>query len=332
MGLASKLQVFKRKTKCASDKGSIVIEASLVLPIFIFFIVFLIYFVQMTLFSTALQTAASETVKTISAHIYPVSIAIESAGSIESGLEEVIPGSSPSDTPLIPKLSLTDWVSQYASTLPEPIGAWASMAASKGQEPLDHLQTSISEAALDPVIKPLIQPIIENTILEYDSLHVNGVDIPDLRNRTNPYFGIELTYELPIKVPFVSKSLRVQASATERIWIGATEEEGGAGDGQNDSGAKGSIEVLAKPEPAYVAGHATIRAKITPNASANLSVFYKTGESTAKHVGWATADENGFVEWTWFVGTRTTPGMWPFVIETSDGARIEVMFEVVNKS
>ncbi|GAK40997.1 pilus assembly protein [Paenibacillus urinalis] len=312
-----------------NDRGSIVVEASLVLPVFIFFIVFLIYFVQMTLFSTALQTAASETVKKISSHIYPVAIAIESAGSVDSGLGEVLPGDSAAEG-LMPKLSLTDWVTEYAATLPDPIGSWASMAVSNGQEPLDHLQTSISEAVLDPVIKPLIQPVIEDTILEYDSLHVNGVDVPNLQNRSNPYFGIELTYELPIKVPFLNKSLRVQAGATERVWIGATNEEDKGTIG--DSGTIGSVEIIAKPNPAYVAGQATIRAKITPGASANLSVFYKTGESTAQHVGWATADENGFVEWTWFVGTRTTPGTWPFVIETSDGARVEVRFDVVKRS
>ncbi len=52
------------------EQGSIVLEASLVLPLFLFFIIFLIYMVQMTLVSTALQTTASETVKQVSAKIY----------------------------------------------------------------------------------------------------------------------------------------------------------------------------------------------------------------------------------------------------------------------
>ncbi|WP_205417251.1 hypothetical protein, partial [Klebsiella pneumoniae] len=77
----------------------------------------------MTLFSTALQTAASETVKKISSHIYPVAIAIESAGSVDSGLGEVLPGDSTTEG-LMPKLSLTDCVTEYAATLPDPIGSW----------------------------------------------------------------------------------------------------------------------------------------------------------------------------------------------------------------
>lgn len=314
-----------------SDKGSIVLDASLVMPIFLFFIVFLIYFVQMTLFVTALQTAASETAKKISAHMYPVVLAVDAAGSIDSGLNGIeIPGTGEGGVFPIPELSLTDLVAKYASALPEPIGEWASMAAASGEAPLQHLQSSVSEAVLDPVIKPLLSPVIENTVLEYDRIHVNGIDLPNLKEKTNPYFGIELTYEMPLKVPFTKKSIRIQASSKERIWIGATNE--GASEGDGTTAAKGNVALLSKPEPAYIARKATIRAKITPGASANLSVFYKTGESTARHVGWATADENGDVEWTWFVGTRTTPGTWPFVIETSDGARLEVMFEVASKT
>ena len=313
-----------------SDKGSIVLDASLVMPIFLFFIVFLIYFVQMTLFVTALQTAASETAKKISAHMYPVALAVDAASSIDSGWNSVeVPGMGEGGLFPIPELSLTDLVAKYASALPEPIGEWASMAAASGEAPLQHLQSSVSEAVLDPVIKPLISPVIENTVLEYDRIHVNGIDLPNLKEKTNPYFGLELTYELPLKVPFTGKSIRIQASSKERIWIGATNEGASEGDGTSE---KGNVALLSKPEPAYIARQATIRVKITPGASANLSVFYKTGESTAKHVGWATADENGYVEWTWFVGTRTTPGTWPFVIETSDGARLEVMFEVASKS
>ncbi|WP_249436110.1 TadE family protein [Paenibacillus sp. Marseille-Q4541] len=321
----------KKDNHMMSDKGSIVLDASLVMPIFLFFIVFLIYFVQMTLFVTALQTAASETAKKISAHMYPVSLAVDAAGAVDSGWNGMgLPGSGDGGIFPIPELSLTDMVAKYASALPEPIGEWASMAAASGEAPLLHLQSSASETVLDPVIKPLISPVIENTVLEYDRIHVNGIDLPNLKENTNPYFGVELTYELPLKVPFIGKSIRIQASSKERIWIGATDEGTSEGDGNSDS--KGNVSLLSKPEPAYIARQATIRAKITPGASANLSVFYKTGESTAKHVGWATADENGYVEWTWFVGTRTTPGTWPFVIETSDGARLEVMFEVASKS
>lgn len=314
-----------------SDKGSIVLDASLVMPIFLFFIVFLIYFVQMTLFVTALQTTASETAKKISAHMYPVALAVDAAGSVDSGWNGAsLPGTGEDGIFALPELSLADMVAKYASALPEPIGQWASMAAASGEAPLLHLQSSISEAVLDPVIKPLISPVIENTVLEYDRLHVNGITLPNLKEKTNPYFGVELTYELPLKVPFTGKSIRIQASSKERVWIGATDE--GTTEGNGNSGLAGNVSLLSKPEPAYVASQATIRAKITPGASANLSVFYKTGESTAKHVGWATADEDGYVEWTWFVGTRTTPGTWPFVIETSDGARLEVMFEVVSRS
>ncbi len=60
-----------------TEQGSMVVEASLVMPMFIFFVLFLIYIVQMTLVSTALQSTVSDTVKMVSTHMYPVALAIE---------------------------------------------------------------------------------------------------------------------------------------------------------------------------------------------------------------------------------------------------------------
>ncbi|MNP44757.1 hypothetical protein D3C76_1386330 [compost metagenome] len=72
--------------------------------------------------------------------------------------------------------------------------------------------------------------------------------------------------------------------------------------------------------------------KVAPNSTAQLSVFYKSGESTAKYLGWSQADADGYIEWEWLVGTNTTPGTWPFMITTEDGERIEVMFTVVDRN
>ncbi|MEI0738646.1 hypothetical protein VQ056_21675 [Paenibacillus sp. JTLBN-2024] len=51
-----------------------VVEASLVMPMFIFFVLFLIYIVQMTLVSTALQSTSYDTVKMVSTYMYPVAL------------------------------------------------------------------------------------------------------------------------------------------------------------------------------------------------------------------------------------------------------------------
>lgn len=102
------------------EQGSIVLEASLVLPLFLFFIIFLIYMVQMTLVSTALQTTASEAVKQVSAKIYPVSLAVDAASAKIDAVRQ------PLDE--LPKLSVSEYASQFAAQLPPPIGDWVESA------------------------------------------------------------------------------------------------------------------------------------------------------------------------------------------------------------
>jgi len=304
------------------EQGSIVLEASLVLPVFLFFVMFLIYIVQMTLISTSLQSTAGEAVKQLAAHIYPVSLAFSPGDS--AGVGEGGGGWK------LPELSLEEWAEKYASSLPEPLNDWVRAAAARGEQPLQEIKTSVLESVLDPTVKPMLKPFINERVLDYERIHVNGISVPDLRNKQNPYFMVELSYELPVKVPFLGKSLRIQAAAAERAWIGDTG-EGSGGSGEGADSASSAAVVLSKPEPAYVGNKATVKVKVDPGMSANLTIFYKSGQSTAKHIGWATADENGVIEWNWFVGTRTTEGTWTFVVETADGAVTETSFDVASK-
>ncbi|MDQ0492917.1 TadE/TadG family type IV pilus assembly protein [Paenibacillus brasilensis] len=302
------------------EQGSIVLEASLVLPLFLFFIVFLIYMVQMTLVSTALQTTASEAVKQVSAKIYPVSLAIDAASAKMDTARE------PLDE--LPKLSMSEYASQFAAQLPSPIGDWVEGAVQVGRKPLNELRGRLTEASLDPVLKPMLKPFMEESILEYDRIHVTSVHVPSLTGTKDPYFRVELSYELPMKVPFLYRSIVLQAAAEERLWIGDTGEGTGTGDAAGDKDTQHAIQLLVKPEPAVKGVYNLIRAKIEPGTTANLSVLYKSGQSTAQHLGWTSANDEGIIEWNWFVGTNTTPGQWSFVIETEDGQRIEVPFSV----
>lgn len=311
----------KKTGSSEKEMGSIVLEASLVLPVFLFFVMFLMYIVQMTLVSTALQSTAGEAVKQLSTKIYPVSLVFSPSDSAGSGGSE--------SGWKIPELSLTEWAEECASSLPEPLSDWVRAAAARGEQPLQEIKTSVLETVLDPTVKPLLEPFINTSVLDVERVHVNGVSIPDLKNKTNPYFRLELSYELPVKVPFLGKSLRIQAAAAERVWIGDTGEGSNSSGGDTDSA--GAATVLSKPEPAYIGNNATIKVQVEPGATANLTIFYKSGESSAKHIGWATADENGVIEWNWFVGTRTTEGTWTFVVETADGAKTVTEFNVASR-
>ncbi|AHV96104.1 TadE/TadG family type IV pilus assembly protein [Paenibacillus sabinae] len=323
-----------------NNEGSMVVEAAMVLPMFLLFVLFLIFIVQMTLYSTALQSTVSDTVKEVATHMYPAALAVQKAEQTSTASSEAgnavneINGQAPADKPsvwTIPRLSVSDWAEQYASELPPPLDDWIRGAARKGEGPLQELQAKGSEAVLDAAVKPLLKPYIASDMLDYRRIHVSNVTVPKLGAGSKPYFGLEVSYKLPMKVPFLNRSIVLEASAVERLWIGDTG-EGGSG-GQESGAEEGSaIAVLEKPNPARPNKQGVIRIKIEPNATANLTVFYKSGKSTAKYLGWKKADENGYIEWEWRIGGKTTPGSWPtFVIETEDGQSVEGKFYVADK-
>ncbi|WP_246590689.1 TadE/TadG family type IV pilus assembly protein [Paenibacillus sophorae] len=331
----------------SKNEGSMVVEAAMVLPVFLLFVLFLIFIVQMTLYSTALQSTVSDTVKEVATHMYPVALTAEKAeqarttsGEAENGTDDQsasdnvgseATGSGKTSVWTIPRLSVADWAEQYAAELPPPLDEWIRSAAKKGEGPLQELQAEGSEAVLDAAVKPLLKPYIASDMLDYRRIHVSNVIVPKLKDGEKPYFGLQVSYELPMKVPFLNWSIVLEASSVERLWIGDTGESG-SGDQEGGEEDTSSIAILEKPNPARPNKQGVIRIKIAPNASANLTVFYKSGKSTAKYLGWKKADENGFIEWEWRIGGKTTPGSWPtFVIETEDGQSAEGQFFVADK-
>lgn len=304
-------------------RGSIVLEATLIMPMFIMVLFLFIYMIQMTVVSTQLHAVASNAVRQVSAHIYPVALAVSSQtkeGQADSTQQSL-------SLERIYDFSISEWSSQYTSSLPSPISEWVQTAVKKGEAPLQDLKGNTVEALLDPVIKPLIRPFLKVSALNEERLHVSRVTIPDLRTGKTPYFGLEVSYVLPIKVPFTGQSIRIQARAEERLWIGDTDELGKqASEGEEDS--EDAVKVLSKPDPAY-AGHRTeVTALVPPGTSATMTVYYKSGVSQAKYLGEAIADEHGVISWNWLVGGNTTPGVWTFVIETENGAQATEQFRV----
>ncbi|NGZ76007.1 TadE/TadG family type IV pilus assembly protein [Saccharibacillus alkalitolerans] len=312
-------EVHDKIRRAAGDRGSITVEASLVLPIFLLMFVFLAYIVQMTAFSTVLQTTASEAAKQVSTHLYPVQMAADRLSKVEpvaKGLEGFA------------KISFSELAAKYASSLPEPIGGWVEEAAAKGDIPLRSLKDEVSSAVLDPVIKPLLRPLIADGPLNMEKLHVIGITVPTTGESNRPYFGVELTYELPIKVPFTGKPISIRAKAEERAWIGDTGETEGTAEAGAGEEAGGSAVITSVPSPAYPGTRATVTAKVQPGQTATIKVVYKSGNSTARYLGQQTADASGNLSWTWLVGGNTTPGEWALVVETAGGTPAEASFEV----
>ncbi len=78
-----------------------------------------------------------------------------------------------------------------------------------------------------------------------------------------------------------------------------------------------SIEITSVTSPVCPGESATLEAQTTPGADCDITVYYKSGPSTASGLYPKTADSDGYVSWTWKVGTNTTPGSWRIVVSAS---------------
>jgi hypothetical protein len=78
-----------------------------------------------------------------------------------------------------------------------------------------------------------------------------------------------------------------------------------------------SIEIVDVTSPVCPGENATLQALTTPGAPCDIEVHYKSGLSEASGLYTRTADSDGYVPWTWKVGTRTTPGSWKIVVSAS---------------
>jgi competence protein ComEC len=87
------------------------------------------------------------------------------------------------------------------------------------------------------------------------------------------------------------------------------------------------LEIKSVTSPVSKGGYATLIAQTSPNASCTITVYYKSGPSSAAGLIPQNADASGNVSWTWKVGTRTTPGTWRIVV-TCGGFTKETSFTV----
>lgn len=81
------------------------------------------------------------------------------------------------------------------------------------------------------------------------------------------------------------------------------------------------LEVVSVTSPVRPGANATLKARSVPGAECTVTVYYKSGASTAQGLVPKKADGNGDVSWTWPVGTKTTPGTWRIVVTASYGGK-----------
>jgi hypothetical protein len=68
-----------------NNKGSITLEAALILPLFLAFVVMLMVLIRMTIIQIALDNATSELTKQVSTHMYPIALVFDALSKTDGG-------------------------------------------------------------------------------------------------------------------------------------------------------------------------------------------------------------------------------------------------------
>ncbi|HUC91585.1 MAG TPA: TadE/TadG family type IV pilus assembly protein [Paenibacillus sp.] len=296
------------------ERGSMALEASIVLPVFLFALLLLIFMIRLAALQMALQDAASQASRLTAAHIRPAALAA---------------GGAAGSLPALPQLPLGDigpLAAELARRLPEPAGPLVAAALEGDWKP-------VREAAATPlaatVFEPLARELAESSVLSAERVSLHSLSLPDLQQREEPYVRLVLAYEIPLGLPFTKRYIRITASAEERVWIGDPRPSSAAdAEKQNRS----AITLLSlEPSPLRPGRKARLVAAAAPGETVSLQVRYKSGNSRAKHVGDATVGADGLVSWEWLVSGNTTPGTWELTVTGRVGTSASMHFVVEKK-
>jgi hypothetical protein len=206
-------------TKCRKDEGSMVLEASLIMPLFLALVIAMNSILSIAITDLALYSAVSETTKQVAAHLYPVqeiaSTAMESEWGIRVGewLDQVRAARNTLDR-------AANEADMHAYLIPEPlllvIDQYRQLTSS-----MDQYASEQWNRVLCAAFEPMLAAYVDSGVLPPGSRpKVTKVEFPNLLERSDPYFGIEAEYTLQLPIPFVSKHVTLRHKAYERIWIG----------------------------------------------------------------------------------------------------------------
>lgn len=184
------------------EDGSITLEAAMVLPVFMLFVVFMASIIRIAIAETALNKSVSETAEIIATHAYPATILTESAKNIAN---DKLAGIS------INEFNLSDVESLVGSTFREKFDLDISGSNFLQQVGADLLTPKIKEKFNENV----------NT-LSFDEANIQvEVELPGSFNGSpDSYIGITATYDMDLIVPFVDHTITLKKKAYERLWVG----------------------------------------------------------------------------------------------------------------
>lgn len=325
-------------------EGSITLEASLILPIFLGFVLLLIAFIQITMVQIALEHSVTEATKQVATHMYPIDIMYGEASETNVG-SKVNDGIGKLEDGRKKILDLEQMLNnEYSQLLPEEYKAIFS-----ARQAFENKASDAYNSALGTAFQPIVKYYADEKLLDSSKIQVTKVKLPDLRSRDDLYFGMEIQYEMPLNVPFFNKTVTLKESAYERVWIGSgsqnklnlpsdsssnTNPEASPTDKENkDEKNQDQEEEIPELKITSVTPviqryyYVTITAVGPPNESGTFRIYYPSGHQKSETFKF---DSTGYVKSKIRIGPNSNPGTFR-VVAISGSQSDEATFEVRTK-
>ncbi|MFD2673055.1 TadE/TadG family type IV pilus assembly protein [Marinicrinis sediminis] len=197
-----------KRTFWKREEGGITLEAAIVLPFLMMFVLAMISMIRIQSAHMALQTAVSETTKVISTHMYPVKLLYDQG--MNTGIGQAITGAREQ------LQTASEFTDAYAGLLPDPLpqmlDAFSKEIGSQGGKMIDQAKMA--------AMKPILAVFAEDVEMDSERLQVTEVTLPNLQQPGQAYFGVEASYVVKLPIPFYEKELTITKRAKERVWIG----------------------------------------------------------------------------------------------------------------
>jgi hypothetical protein len=214
-----------------SEQGGIVLEAALLLPLFLTFIVSLIMFIQISLAEMALQSAVTEATKSIATQLYPVKLVVQEAkikydeSQTSSVINSVVTRVQSARSKVT---GAEDFIDDYSAYIPDQVLEILKLEKEmreQGEGALHSEYDSFINNQFRPRVNAAFTPIVfaysDSTLIRRDILKVTSVIFPDLLTGGEKYFGIEAQLAFRLRLPFINRTLILKKQAYERAWLGA---------------------------------------------------------------------------------------------------------------
>lgn len=212
------------------ESGGLALEAALVLPLFLAFVLALQAFIQISVAELALQTAVSETTKQLAAGMYPVqqlySAAKETYTESKAGelignvLERIDSARSALD-------SAAQFADRYESWIPEPLLVllrWEQKRRERLETETSEQYERYLELTYRPLLNAAFAPFVwrhaDERVLRRNDCRVTQVTLPNWDGGGDALLGIEASCSVKLLLPFVNRTFAVKKAAFERVWTG----------------------------------------------------------------------------------------------------------------